>query len=165
MSNNVISSYDLISNLSLKQFENSSVTIIGGGYMGQEYAKVLEKLNVSNVTIITNSKKIAEYVKAARSHGLTRSLADRYSKGKPWDYDIEEPGFNFRLDEIRSSLGLNQIKRLEQLNKLRKKASDYYNKKLSDQMDFVRQTKWYRTFNPIYSNRNSITPTDSTNHI
>ena len=31
--------------------------------------------------VITNSKRIAEYVTSARSDGLTRSLANRYSKG------------------------------------------------------------------------------------
>ena len=79
--------------------------------------------------VITNSKKIAEYVKAARSHGLTRSLADRYSKGKPWDYDIINPGFNYRLDEIRASLGLNQLQRVNQLNLKRLIASKYLTEK------------------------------------
>jgi len=80
--------------------------------------------------VVTNSKKIAEYVRLARSHGLTRSLADRYSKGKPWDYDIINVGFNYRLDEIRASLVLNQIKRIKILNLNRLNASKYYNQKL-----------------------------------
>ena len=81
--------------------------------------------------VTTNSKKIAEYVKLSRSHGLTRSLADRYSKGKPWDYDIINPGFNYRLDEIRSALGLNQLKRVNELNSKRLIASKFLTKKLS----------------------------------
>jgi dTDP-4-amino-4,6-dideoxygalactose transaminase len=80
--------------------------------------------------VITNSKKLAKYVASARSHGLTRSLADRYTKGKPWNYDIIHPGFNYRLDEIRSSLGLNQLKRLNSLNYKRIVASRYYTKEL-----------------------------------
>ena len=80
--------------------------------------------------VITNTKKTSEYISRSRNHGITRSLDNRFSSGKPWDYDIVEPGFNFRLDEIRSSLGLNQLKRLDQLNKLRKKASEYYNEQL-----------------------------------
>ena len=79
--------------------------------------------------VITNSKHIAEYVTSARSHGLTRSLADRYSKGKPWDYDIINPGFNYRLDEIRSSLGLSQLKRISSLNSKRLLASKYLTEK------------------------------------
>ena len=82
--------------------------------------------------VITNSKRIAEYVTSARSHGLTRNLADRYSKGKPWDYDIINPGFNYRLDEIRASLGLSQLKRINSLNSKRFLASKYYSKQLEE---------------------------------
>lgn len=81
--------------------------------------------------IITNSSKIAEYVASARNHGLTKSLMQRYSHGKPWDYDLRESGHNFRLDEIRSSLGLSQLKRIQKLNLMREKAHAYYNTKLS----------------------------------
>jgi predicted dehydrogenase len=59
MSDNMtkVYSYDIISNLSIEKFSNSTVTVIGGGYMGQEYAKALECLDISNVTIITNTEK------------------------------------------------------------------------------------------------------------
>ena len=80
--------------------------------------------------VITNSKKVADYVRYARNHGITKTLASRFSSGKPWDYDIENSGYNYRLDEIRAALGINQIKRVKKMNSLRKKAADYYNKKL-----------------------------------
>tara|TARA_B100001167_G_scaffold141897_1_gene90596 strand:- start:660 stop:1814 length:1155 start_codon:yes stop_codon:yes gene_type:complete len=80
--------------------------------------------------VITNSKKIVEYVKSARNHGITRNLRDRFSRGKPWDYDVKYPGYNYRLDEIRSSLGINQLKRINHINSLRKKACEYYNSEL-----------------------------------
>jgi len=82
--------------------------------------------------IITNSKQISDYTKSTRNHGITRSLDNRFSSGKPWEYDIEESGFNFRLDEIRSALGLSQMKRLDKSNDLRKKASEYYTSQLSN---------------------------------
>ena len=53
-------------------------------------------------------------------------------KGKPWDYDIIDPGFNYRLDEIRASLGLNQLKRINSLNSKRFLASKYYSKQLEE---------------------------------
>ena len=80
--------------------------------------------------VVTNSKKVADYVRYARNHGITKTLASRFSSGKPWDYDIENSGYNYRLDEIRAALGINQIKRVKKMNLLRKKAADYYNKKL-----------------------------------
>jgi len=76
--------------------------------------------------IITNSKKVAESVTTSRNHGLSRSLMHRFSHGKPWDYDVLEPGYNYRLDEIRSSLGSSQLKRIDQINSLRKKICKYY---------------------------------------
>ncbi len=80
--------------------------------------------------IITNSKKIADYVSSARNHGLNRTLVERYSSGKPWDYDMIESGYNYRLDEIRSALGLSQLGRIKKLNAQRKKIFEYYNKRL-----------------------------------
>jgi len=82
--------------------------------------------------IITNSKKIADFARISRNHGLTRTLLQRFSKGKPWDYDVINPGYNYRMDEIRAALGINQLKRIQKLNSLRKKICKYYNRKLKD---------------------------------
>ncbi len=82
--------------------------------------------------VITNSKKIANDIKISRNHGLTRSLSQRFTKGKPWDYDVIHPGYNYRMDEIRAALGVNQLKRIKKLNSLRKKACFYYNSKLKN---------------------------------
>ena len=82
--------------------------------------------------VTTNSKKIAEKVRQLRSHGMTKSLKSRYSSEYPWVFDIIEPGYNYRLDEIRSALGVTQLKRIKKINELRKKASLYYHKNLQN---------------------------------
>ena len=82
--------------------------------------------------VITNSKKVADSVRQLRSHGMTKSLKDRYSKGYPWIFDIKEPGYNYRLDEIRAALGISQLKRIKKINELRKNAANYYNSKLQN---------------------------------
>ena len=82
--------------------------------------------------VITNSKKIDQYIRQSRNHGITKNLSQRFSKNvKPWDYDVIESGFNYRLDEIRSALGLSQLRRIEQINLHRKEISQYYNDNLS----------------------------------
>ena len=80
--------------------------------------------------VITNSKNIAEKIRQLRSHGMTRSLKSRYSSGYPWIFDVIEPGYNYRLDEIRASLGITQLKRIKKINELRRKACSYYHKNL-----------------------------------
>jgi perosamine synthetase len=82
--------------------------------------------------VTTNSKEIAEKVKQLRSHGMTKSLKSRYSSEYPWVFDIVEPGYNYRLDEIRSALGITQLKRIKKINELRKNASLYYHKNLQN---------------------------------
>ena len=82
--------------------------------------------------VITNSKKIADKIRQLRSHGMSKSLKDRYSKGYPWIFDITEPGYNYRLDEIRSALGISQLKRIKKINELRRKAASYYYSKLKE---------------------------------
>ncbi len=82
--------------------------------------------------VITNSKQIAEKVRQLRSHGMTKSLKNRYSSEYPWIFDIIEPGYNYRLDEIRAALGITQLKRIKKINELRKKASSHYHKNLQN---------------------------------
>ncbi|MCV0411888.1 DegT/DnrJ/EryC1/StrS family aminotransferase [Nitrosarchaeum sp.] len=81
--------------------------------------------------IITNSKKIADSIRILRNHGITKTLEERYHKGKPWEYDVKIPGYNYRLDEIRSALGISQLQNLQRLNNLRKKAVTHYNLNLN----------------------------------
>ena len=82
--------------------------------------------------VITNSEKIAVKVRQLRNHGMTKSLKSRYSSEYPWIFDIKQPGYNYRLDEIRAALGITQLKRIKKINELRKKASSYYNKNLQN---------------------------------
>ncbi len=82
--------------------------------------------------VITNSKNIADKIRQLRSHGMSKSLKRRYMHGYPWVFDITEPGYNYRLDEIRCALGISQLRRVTKINQMRKKAASYYNSKLQN---------------------------------
>jgi len=66
---------------------------------------------------ITNSKKISNDIQSLRNHGINKNLQQRYATSKPWEYDVSNPGYNYRLDEIRSSLGLSQLRRFKKITK------------------------------------------------
>ena len=78
--------------------------------------------------ILTNNKNLARYLEMARNHGISRNLSKRYQSGRPWDYDIQFPGHNYRLDEIRSSIGVSQLSQIKKFNLKRNVAYKYYNK-------------------------------------
>jgi dTDP-4-amino-4,6-dideoxygalactose transaminase len=68
--------------------------------------------------VVTNSDELAEKIRIARSHGMTSLTWDRYD-GPDFSYDVVGPGFNYRIDELRSSLGLVQLSKLDRNNRAR----------------------------------------------
>ena len=61
--------------------------------------------------IITDDDALAEHVRRQRSHGMTTLTWDRH-RGHAADYDVNEPGFNYRLDELRAAIGIEQLHKL-----------------------------------------------------
>ena len=61
--------------------------------------------------LVTDRKDIADKVRLQRSHGMTTLTYDRH-KGHAHSYDVLDLGYNYRIDEIRSALGLAQLKKL-----------------------------------------------------
>jgi dTDP-4-amino-4,6-dideoxygalactose transaminase len=61
--------------------------------------------------VVTNNDKLADKLRILRSHGMTTLTWDRY-KGHASTYDVVEFGYNYRIDEMRSALGREQLKKL-----------------------------------------------------
>jgi dTDP-4-amino-4,6-dideoxygalactose transaminase len=57
--------------------------------------------------------ELAERVRLLRSHALTSGTWDRH-RGHDPVYDIVDIGFNYRMDEPRSALGLSRMQRLDE---------------------------------------------------
>ena len=80
--------------------------------------------------ILSKSREAHEFVSRLRSHGMTVSTIDRY-RGKSMSYDVAEPGLNYRIDELRSAIGLIQLEKQEKSNNIRKQLVQIYDKRLS----------------------------------
>jgi dTDP-4-amino-4,6-dideoxygalactose transaminase len=86
--------------------------------------------------VATKNPDIYDKLKNLRSHGMTVPSFDRY-KGRSVSYDIETPGFNYRIDEMRSALGLVQLRKLYAANQKRKTLTEYYFKRLDNIPDIT----------------------------
>ncbi len=75
--------------------------------------------------VITDRDDYAARLKALRSHGMTTLTWDRH-RGHAFSYDVTALGYNYRIDEIHSALGLVQLSRLEQNNARRGAISRQY---------------------------------------
>lgn len=82
---------------------------------------------------VTKNIEFDKKARLLRSHGMTSMTIDRH-EGKTISYDVIQPGLNYRMDEIRCALGLEQLAKLDQNNKKRKELVDYYINNLSNKL-------------------------------
>ncbi len=75
--------------------------------------------------VVTRDPELYEKCKYLRSHGMTVASFDRM-KGRAATYDVVAPGFNYRIDEMRSALGLVQLNKLSESNESRRKLTERY---------------------------------------
>lgn len=68
--------------------------------------------------IVTNNDQYAEKIRLLRSHGMTTLTWDRH-RGHAHTYDVIAVGYNYRIDEIRSAIGMEQLKKVMAWNERR----------------------------------------------
>ena len=90
--------------------------------------------------LCTNDKNVYEKLRIMRAHGMLRESTDekyknlivkRY-KDLNEKFIFIEPGYNFRSTELNAIIGLNQLKRLNQNNKIRNTNHEYFLKNLDN---------------------------------
>ncbi len=86
--------------------------------------------------LVTNRDDIAEQVRLLRSHGMTTLTMDRHL-GHAYTYDVIALGHNYRIDEIRSALGLAQLQKLPAGNSRRQVITEMYRKGLNQAGDGI----------------------------
>ncbi len=79
---------------------------------------------------ISNNKEMADRARLLRSHGMT-TMSYQRAGGHATSYDIVELGYNFRLDDIRASIAIEQLKKLPGDLKTRIHVRERYLKGLS----------------------------------
>lgn len=69
--------------------------------------------------LVTNDECIYTHAQRIISHGIV--------KGRAWEYDCLDCGFNFRMHELSAALGLSQIQKIESFIAKREKIAQFYN--------------------------------------
>tara|TARA_B100001029_G_scaffold179663_1_gene190192 strand:- start:18 stop:1190 length:1173 start_codon:yes stop_codon:yes gene_type:complete len=74
--------------------------------------------------LVTNKKEFFLKSKLYRNHGISKKNSKQKNN---WYYEIKNIGFNYRMSDIQASLGISQLKRLNQfINKREKIAKKYH---------------------------------------
>lgn len=87
--------------------------------------------------VVTNSKELYEKMILFRSHGITRNSNLMIENQGPWYYEQIDLGYNYRLTDIQSALGLSQIKKLDDFILKRREIVNKYNEAFKDLKEIV----------------------------
>lgn len=96
---------------------------IGATYMGQRVGALADMSVFSfhpvkhiatgeGGMVVTDNPTFDEKARAFRGHGITSDFSGREASGE-WSYEMVELGFNYRLTDIQSALGISQMARLD----------------------------------------------------
>ncbi len=73
--------------------------------------------------ITTNNKKTYKKLITLRGHGMVKT-----PEMKPWEYEMRELGFNYRITDIQCALGISQLKKLPSFVERRVEIAKRYDK-------------------------------------
>lgn len=83
--------------------------------------------------ITTNSKELYEKLIKLRNHGITKEPSKLFnSSQEPWYHEIQELGYNYRLTDFQCALGINQLEKLDDFIKRRRKIAKKYDSAFHD---------------------------------
>ena len=81
--------------------------------------------------LLLNEPELALRARRLIEHGIERDESKHISPyGSSWYYEQQELGFNYRLSDIHSALGLSQLKRLDDFLNRRELLANIYNERL-----------------------------------
>jgi len=80
--------------------------------------------------IATNDDNLANKLRILRLHGISKDAWKRYSKEGSWYYEIEECGWKYNMTDINASIGIHQLRKLDEFIKIRQRYAKVYNQAL-----------------------------------
>ncbi len=90
-----------------------------------------KNLTTAEGGMLTGEPDFIEKARIISLHGMSKDAWKRYSKEGSWYYEVIFPGFKYNMTDIQASLGLWQLKKLENFQKRRREIVKMYNEAFS----------------------------------
>lgn len=81
--------------------------------------------------VTTNDPGLYERLLMLRSHGVTRDPERLERNDGPWYYEMQDLGFNYRMNDLQAALGRSQLKRIGQFRRRRREIVAFYREVLA----------------------------------
>ena len=82
--------------------------------------------------VTTNDKGLIQKIKTLIGHGIPKMTNQRLKEEKPWHRSATMPGYNFRMSNILATIGVEQMKKIDKMNSLRRRNANYLNQRLKN---------------------------------
>ena len=108
---------------------------------------------VKNITtgeggaILSNNPDLIKCVRKLRSHGIVKKRNNQQSK--PWFYEMNDLGYNYRITDFQCALGLSQINKLENFIRKRNEIARIYDNSLSG-LEHLKTTNTHKDIRHAY---------------
>ncbi len=89
-----------------------------------------KNLSTAEGGMLTGSPEFIDRARVISLHGMSRDAYKRFDKNGSWKYEVTLPGFKYNMTDIQASLGLVQLRRLEEMQARRRAIVRMYNDRL-----------------------------------
>ena len=76
--------------------------------------------------LTTDDAALADRCRRLTLHGMSRDAWQRYTAQGSWYYEVVEPGYKQNMTDIQASLGIHQLRRLDEFTRVRQRYAGLY---------------------------------------
>jgi dTDP-4-amino-4,6-dideoxygalactose transaminase len=80
---------------------------------------------------VTDDDALAGRLELLSLHGMNRDAWRRYTDTGSWYYEVTAPGFKYNLSDVLASIGLGQLERFDDMQRLRERHARHYLERLA----------------------------------
>ncbi len=80
----------------------------------------------------TQNEAYAERMRVMSLHGISKDAWKRFTAEGSWYYEIVAPGFKYNMTDIAAAIGIHQLRRADELHRMRQQWAALYSELLGD---------------------------------
>lgn len=104
--------------------------------------------------VLTNDNVLADKLRRLANHGVERDPKNFVTRNSfpAWYHEMQDLGFNARITDIQSALGISQLKRLDEFKSKRQMITKKYNEAFDalESQEIVLRPPWPEDTDPCY---------------
>jgi dTDP-4-amino-4,6-dideoxygalactose transaminase len=81
--------------------------------------------------VVSSDQKLLNTIKDLRLLGVQKDTENRYQGKRSWLFDVQEQGWRYHMSNIMAAIGLEQLKRFDELKSKRQEWARFYQSRLS----------------------------------